>query len=487
VTPADLLSGLAGPVAFGAAGWAITGLVPGLRLRAGHRLGFAYLLGVAWTAGVLYALSHFAGVPLRRTAVLAVVAVPLLAWTVRGVRAWRGRRRLLPGGPVGARELGRGRGRQRDFLALVVVLVAGAISLAVLAESMTAPLLDWDGRMTWASQARWVRAAGTVDAPVLQEKRWAVIHPRYPLLMPVAQVAALELTRAPVESEAFRPLYALFFPALLLVLWGEARLRAGRRAALIAVLALALAPFPAWNAQGGAAGAFSDLPLAAFWGAGVALLLRPRPSSARHGRSHGVAAGLLLAAAVLTKNEGWVLAPAAVVLAMLATLAATAWRGGSRRRRLTPAGLAALGVGLALTLLLSWRAGVPNRFDEAYVERSAWRNLGPAAWGDLLEVAPLLLRHTFGLESWGLLFWAALLVLVAGARGLRRRGGLPLLLAALGPLALGLAAYASNPHRVRLAEVTWSRFLLQAALPGMIALAVALRSLLPPGRPRPPG
>lgn len=480
MTPAELLSGLAGPVAFGAAGWAITGLLPGLRLRSGHRLGFAYLLGVAWTAGMLYALSHFASVPLRRPAVLAVVAVPLLAWAVRAVVAWRGRRRRLPGE---AREPGRGRGRRRDFLALAVVLVAGAISLAVLAESLTAPLLDWDGRMTWASQARWVRAAGTVDAPVLLEKRWAVIHPRYPLLMPVAQVAALELVRAPVESQAFRPLYALFFPALLLVLWGEARLRAGRRAALIAVLALALAPFPAWNVQGGAASAFSDLPLAAFWGASVALLLRLRPFSGRNGMSHGVAAALLMAAAVLTKNEGWALAPAAVALALVVA----AWRGGlQRRRRLAAAGLAALGVGLALALLLSWRSLVPNRFDEAYVERAAWRDLGPAAWGNLVEVAPLLFRHTFGLESWGLLFWAAPLVLVAGARGLLRRGGLPLLLAALGPLALGLAAYASNPHRVRLAEVTWSRFLLQAAVPGLLALALALRGLLPSARPRPP-
>ncbi len=437
---------------------------------------------MAWTAGALYGLSHVAGVPLRRPAVLAVVAAPWLVWAVL---AWR-----RPGWRLSPR-VRRARktrpARRRDLCALAVVLIAGAVSLAVLAESMTAPLLDWDGRMTWSSQARWVRAAGTVDAPVLLEKRWAVIHPRYPLLMPVAQVAALELVRAPVESQAFRPLYALFFPALLLVLWGEARLRAGRRAALLAVLALALAPFPAWNGNGGAASAFSDLPLAAFWGAGVALLLRPRPLSAgRHGLSNGAAAGLLMAAAVLTKNEGWVLAPAAVILALLAL----AWHSGWRRRRLAPAGWAGVGVGLGLTLLLSWRAAVPNRFDEAYVERAAWRDLGLAAWASLVEVAPLLIRHTFGPESWGLLFWAAPIVLLAGARGLRRRGGLPLLLAALGPLLLGLTAYASNPHRVRLAEVTWSRFLLQAALPGMLALALALRGLLPlrrSGRSRPAG
>jgi hypothetical protein len=472
VPAAELLAGLAGPLAFGAAGWAITALLPSLRaLRPGHRLGLAYLLGVAWTAGVLYALSHLAGVPLRRPWVLGVVLTPVLALVlVAGVRA------LTPWPPLPQqRERGNAsaRGRWRPTgLALGVALVAGAVSLAVIAEAFTGPLDDWDGRMTWAAQGRWVRAAGTVDAPVLREGRWFVTHPRYPLLLPVAQGAALELTRAPAGSEAFRPLYACFYPAFLLVLHGEARRRAGRRAALLVVLAFVLCPFPAFVKDGGAAGAYSDLPLAAFWGAGTALLLRSRNLAT------AAAAGLLLAAAVLTKNEGTVLALATLAIALASTARSVSPRG----QRFFRAVGATVVVALALGLLASWRAGIPNRFDEAYLERSAWRDVDPAALARLADIAPRLLADTFwqvdGTAAWGLLAWALPLLWLAGRRALWRRGGLPLLLLVLAPLALGLAAYASNPHRVQLAAVTWNRFLLQAALPALLAAAVALRGVL---------
>ena len=171
------------------------------------------------------------------------------------------------------------------------------------------------------------------------------------------------------------------------------------------------------------------------------------------------------------------LAPAAVGLALLTGLLRS-HRQEHLAPALAPAGWAALGVAAALGLFLSWRAGIPNRFDEAYLERAAWRDLGPAAWVRLAEVAPTLVRQTFGMEHWGLLFWAVPAVLAAGWRALQRRGGVPVLLAALAPVALALAAYASNLHRVRLAEVSWNRFLLQAALPGLVAVALALRGLL---------
>src|SRR6185503_17679413 len=136
---------------------------------------------------------------------------------------------------------------------------------------------------------------------------------------------------------------------------------AGERGALGATLLAITLPFPALAKEGGAAGVYSDLPLAAFAGAGLVLLAdrRERPRA-------GVAAGVLLGAAVWTKNDGVVLAAAALLGGLVAS-----WPHCGPRivlRRWLPA----LAGGLAaVALLASWRTGIPNRFDEGYVETLA--------------------------------------------------------------------------------------------------------------------
>src|SRR4029079_16334039 len=80
---AEALAGVAGVALFAAPGAGLAELLPAVRaLRPVRRLGLAYLLGIAWTAGVLYALSHFLGVPLRPPAILPVAAVAALAGAV---------------------------------------------------------------------------------------------------------------------------------------------------------------------------------------------------------------------------------------------------------------------------------------------------------------------------------------------------------------------------------------------------------------------
>ena len=125
------------------------------------------------------------------------------------------------------------------------------MSLGVLAEALTNPVTDWDGRMQWATQARFARAARTVDAPVLRDARFFVSHPRYPLLMPLAQVAALETWNAD-DDRLFRPLYAALFPVALALVFAAASPLAGREAAACAVFAAAVVPVLAL-ADGGAA------------------------------------------------------------------------------------------------------------------------------------------------------------------------------------------------------------------------------------------
>ncbi len=495
----ELAGGLGAVALFAVPGYGLTELFPTLRrLRPPLRLAYGYLLGVAAVAGALFALSHVAGVPLRPPAVWASAGVPALAGLAAGLRRRHRRRsgalpdaaarRPEPPAPRAApraprapsverapspTSAGRAAPRRRRLGRLVAAacgLAAATICLGVFAEALINPPHDWDGRMTWCAQARYLRAAGTVDAPVLREVSWDISHPQYPLLLPVAQVAALEAFGADPDSHLPRAIYAAFLPALLLVIHAAARRGAGPVAAALATLAAAAAPFIIIG-EGGAESTYSDLPLGCFYGAGLALLLAGRPRA-----ESGLAAGLLLAAAALTKNEGAPLACLALALG---------WRSGRDGVRRFAA--AAVPLVLALALFASWRAGVPNREDEGYpqlVQAGAfWSGIAAHA----MAFVPVMLDKMNRFRHWAGFWWMVPAVLLAGRRALGHPIARRWLAAAAGPPAIALLAYSIHPRPAYLAAVTWERFLLQAAVPLLVVLAYALaevgRHLR--GRPRP--
>lgn len=474
---AELAGSLGAVGLFAVPGYSLTELFPTLRrLPAARRVAYGYLLGVAAVAGSLYFLSHACGVPLRAPAVWATAAAPVAAGLAAAIV-----RRIAAGAALPARQdrLRGGFPRRlsvwvRDLggpLQAGCVLAAALICLGVLAEAASNPVHDWDGRITWSAQARYIRAEGTVDASVLRDSRWYISHPQYPLLLPVAQVAALEAFAAGPDSHLQRAIYAAFFPALLLVVYDGARRSAGRTAAGLVVLAAAAVPFFTFG-EGGAFSTYSDLPLACFYGAAGVVLLAPRPRPAC-----GLAAGLLLAAAVLTKNEGSLLA----ILAL-----AIGWRAGLRRRGGRRAGLlprspelrrfaaAAVPVALAVALLVSWRGGIPNRQDESYPDLLQAGRLWPGMVTNVTIFGPVLLTQMSRFHHWAGFWWMVPVALLAGRRALRRPLNRRRLVAAAGPAAIAWAAYSIHGNPGFLAGVTWERFLLQAAVPTLILLACAL-------------
>jgi hypothetical protein len=395
-------------------------------------------------------------------------------------------------------------------LPMVAVVLAALICLGVLAEAASNPIHDWDGRMTWSAQARYVRAAGTVDAEALQNPRWYISHPQYPLLLPVAQVAALEAFGAGPDSHLQRALYAAFLPVLLLLVYDGARRAAGPTAAALVALAAAAIPFFAYG-EGGAFSTYSDLPLACFYGAALLLLLGPRPTL-----EGGIAAGMMLAGAVLCKNEGVLLAALALAVGWrwggqahgtgsgnrlaredvpAAGSPSATWREEARQRssgagrremarrtswhgvlaRFAAAALPAL---LALALLASWRHGIPNREDEDYPLLIQAGHLWPGVLTRVKVFAPIMLRQMFRFHHWAGFWWMAPVVLLAGRRALRHPLNRRRLLAAAGPLAIGWAACSIYPNPYFLASVTWERMLLQGAVPMLIVLAAALAEVL---------
>ncbi|HYL05108.1 MAG TPA: hypothetical protein VE075_03660 [Thermoanaerobaculia bacterium] len=485
---ADLAGGLGAVALFAVPGFALTELFPSLRRRPlPRRAAYGYLLGVAAVAGSLYALSHLCGVPLRPPAVWAAAAVPALAGvTASLLRRLSARAKPPPGehpasSPFSIAEpstretratvpgasrphaaaAGRFRfaARVRHFggpLPVACALAAALICVGVFAEALTNPPRDWDGRMTWGTQTRYVRAAGSVDAGVLLDSRWYVSHPQYPLLLPVAQVAVLEAFAADSDAPLPRAVYAAFLPALLLVIYDGVRRAAGRTAAALAALAAAAAPFVI-HGEGGAESTYSDLPLACFYGAGLVLLLGGRPRA-----ESGWVAGLLLAAAVLTKNEGAVLAAVALALG---------WRSG--RAGVVRFAAAAVPVVMALAFFASWRAGIPNRQDESYAELVQAGHLWPGIVTHVTDFVPVMIDKMNRFRHWAGFWWMAPAALVAGRRALRHPLARRCLAAAAGPPVVAWAAYSVHPHPATLAAVTWERFLLQAAVPLLIVLACA--------------
>ncbi|HEY3351573.1 MAG TPA: hypothetical protein VGM13_17485 [Thermoanaerobaculia bacterium] len=452
---APAAASLAAVAIVAASGLALTDLIPLLRARPFlGRLGWAWLLGCAWLGGAAYAASHVLHLPLRRGVLLPILLLPAAAALFR---------RLSSATP---KRSDRAPLKPFEGILLSLLFVFGIfVTASLVANGLAVPVSDWDGKMTWVAQARFIRGARTVDAPALREASAWVIHPRYPVLMPVLQTAAQEIVDAPWDDRFVRPLYALFWPAFLLVLFDAASARAGRLAAGAAALAAACAPYLAFSLHGGAAGTYSDLPLACFWGGGLLLL-----TSEGAGLGEGLASGLLLGAAVLTKSEG-------LPLAAVALAAALAWAvAGRRLAAFRVPLLAAAGLAAGATLLLvSWRSGIPARYDEGQVAAFGIAALAKGAAARLPQASRACIQAMADRREWGFTWLLVPLGLVLGARRLGRLATVPLAVALAGALAFYAAAYALSVWPAgELARTTWDRFLIQMGLPLFALLALAL-------------
>jgi hypothetical protein len=450
VTPGAplLVAGLAAAAVPLVAGWPFSALLPRLLRRSlASRLAGAWLLGAAWCGLSALALSGLLGLPFRRATLLPAVLAPfLVAFAVR-------RSALLP---LVA--------RRASTPALAAFAIA-APTCALLAVRGLVSIRDgWDARMTWAPQARLMRIERTATPAVFRDARALVYHPRYPPLVSLVQVTALEIVGAPDDPRCGGAVPAAFFSAFLALLHRGVRLLA--RDAFAAAGAVALAattPFLAFADDGGAAGGYSDLPLAAFLGGALLLCL----SACR--ACGGAALGLLLAGAALTKNEGLPLALGLSSVGLLLALAGARGAGSrarrARARRVARVAAPAAALLLAAVVLLQhWRSGIPNRYDEAYGEVLAGLRLESGAVArELAVVAPRLGSEFVTRSRWGRL-WSALAVLVLlGARRLGRRAALAPAALVLGPMAIGVAAYVIGTDPVGLANGTWPRFLVQGS------------------------
>jgi hypothetical protein len=461
-TAARLVASLGWVALLAATGFALTAFVPSLRRKPfAPRLAWAYLLGLAYVGVSLYALSHWGAFDLRRGTILAVSAVPI------AIAAWRGR--------LGRGEIERPRARASRIERAACAAAAGAgalVSMAVLSHALSSVASGFDPRMTWNPAAVYVRAARSVDAPALLDASVYFQNPRYPLLLPVLQVAGEEVFDTDDDERVPRPLYAVLLPVLLILVYDVGRRLAATLAAALTVFAVALLPGIVFDGDSGAITSYSDLPMGLLWGSGLVLVFR-----APWRLPEGLAGGLLLGAAALAKAEGLLLA--ALVVAIVSFRAA---RKLVRRRRHVPGnpgvwrstgGCLAVFV-FAGALNLAWRAGVSNRYSETWDDVTL-RGLVSGTAARLPVALPLIGREMARPEIWAGFWLLVPAIFVLGVGAFAHPLARLLACAIGGALCVYLAAYgASGWEPADLVHPTWNRFLYQLSVPVFVLFAMAL-------------
>ncbi|MBK9968500.1 MAG: glycosyltransferase family 39 protein [Holophagales bacterium] len=214
------------------------------------------------------------------------------------------------------------------FRALPVPLRVVAVLVVLLAASAAlGPLVGWDERAIFGLKARILHHEGSVRGEAFTDTSVVHFHARYPLLLPLLEASLLTL-RGSGDDHALKLMFVLFGVSVVLVVAGEARRLHGPGAGALWGLLLLTTPMLIGPSDGEGMTAYADLPFAAFATGATVLLGR---SLEHPDRGRPLLAGLLLGAALATKQEGaiWALALAAGVLLSLRRHAAatlTNWR-----------------------------------------------------------------------------------------------------------------------------------------------------------------
>jgi hypothetical protein len=303
-------------------------------------------------------------------------------------------------------------------------------SIYTVLQAVRIPLGSFDSWSLWEFKGRRFWLDGGVSGAFLHDHAIIFVHPGYPPLLPLL-ISWIYTWAGTPDPTLMKPLYPLFYCALLLAFYAALQVRLGPRWALLATAALSLVPRIADYAGTGLA----DVPLAAYLVAGsaaAATALQVRDARRM------LAAGLLFGLAMCTKREGTLFFLAACgSLALLERswqrLAAWLWP--------------AIVVGLPWYLYVGL-TGVPDR---DFLPATPANLIAHA--GRLGGIARLFALNMLAVDEWNILWFAFAAVLLLALLQRRLRAGV-LLLPALAPLvlyvlALSLSAWPDPDLHVR--------------------------------------
>lgn len=320
-------------------------------------------------------LSWLGPVPLWSCGVVPALLATLLGW-----RQWRGRE-LSPS------ESSDDAWPMAAWAGLGGLLL---VQLLMLLPVLELPLFDWEGRMLWALKSKFLAAAFTVSSEPFLDPYRLHIHPRYPLLVPWL-TALLGRVDGGFREGHYLAVILIFALLTTWQLYYCLVRTAGHRFALVGggiLLASSVWYTAAINLQ-------VEIVLAFYLLSALCCLIVWLETG--QGRDLCLA-GVMLAGAVMTKNEGVLLAACVIV----ALAVACGYRGAVGKA------LAAAGslLGVVLLLGLPWflqRKAIPAVSDENYLQR-----LNVATVLDGVTRLPLIVRSAaLQMADWELwqLFW----------------------------------------------------------------------------------
>lgn len=272
---------------------------------------FPWLAGAAWIVGAFLLTLvmrgvAMAGLPFSVASIgvpgLAIVAAAgLLAWRRNG-EGWRDTIGIVRDG-VAARDLA-GAARAAWFVLLAWLALRAAM---LLVEVVERPIYPWDAWSAWATKAKVYFAERTIvtfgDAAqwmAAAPGTWYDAAPGQPATLPLVQAWIATAMGRFDDARVTLPWW-LWFVALLLVTYGEARRRGVGRLPSLAAAWFA-GSLPLMGAQVALAG-YADLPTAAAFTLGALAGARAVRTRAP---VDALAATLALAAAASMKTSGWV-------------------------------------------------------------------------------------------------------------------------------------------------------------------------------------
>ena len=380
--------------------------------RHAERAGLALLIGIALTTWILFAWS-LAGRRLGPPVSWTLTVVGWAGLLIVGVQELRGRQGA-PGGTAEATITD-------SALARCCRTLVGCLFVVVLLQTLLTPQRFWDERAIFAIKPQVLFLDGTIQSATLSHPEFVQGHPRYPLLLPLAE-AHVYAVLGRIDDRWAKVVFPLLYCGLVLTVAGVLSRHFGSGRGWLFALLLATMPvlFPF---ELGVISGQGDAPVACFHGAAALLiwdaLRRLRTTGGMTVTlRHWCATGLLAASAAFTKDEGI----AFLVVDAIALTAAWGWgrrqsppgdRQGASASPFSLSGWLRCSLclaGVVTALLVPWfvhRRGLPTVTEMQYFDR-----LSIALLVERLDTLQWLLPHLArGCSSngaWGLQWWLLL-------------------------------------------------------------------------------
>ncbi|MDA0832453.1 MAG: hypothetical protein O2955_01355 [Planctomycetota bacterium] len=307
---------------------------------------------------------------------------------------------------------GRGSTMTRVCQRLIGVLIVAAV-----VQAWLTPQRFWDERAIYAIKAKVLWHEKSVNAPILHDPDFVQYHPKYPLMLPLAEQHFFGLLDG-VYDRWPKVLFPLMYAGMVLTFAGVTSRRLSPQSGWFCGFMLATTPV-LMPYEYGFLCAQADAPVACFHGLAVLFLWDAHQETDRGFRRRLIVISATAAAtAAFIKDEGLAFLLIDIIACGLALIFGrrlnSATESNVARHRFGAVDWGLL-VGIAVVLLVPWfihRRGLPSTTEMNYFGRISFSLLIDRL-PTLLWSVPHLLDRMFGeWQTWGLHWWLAIAALM---------------------------------------------------------------------------